>query len=83
MQLFLADWVYLDDAFQPRAGVLQNAQARAVADALVAARCPLTHDELAARFSGKGAWKKRLPPLLETLVAVGRARDTGAGFVAA
>jgi len=58
-------------------------QARAVADALVAARCPLTHDELAARFSGKGAWKKRLPPLLETLVAVGRARDTGAGFVAA
>lgn len=58
-------------------------QARVVADALVAARFPLSHDELAARFSGKGAWKKRLPPLLETLVAVGRARDTGTGFVAA
>lgn len=58
-------------------------QARAVADALVAAKTPLSHEELAARFTGKGPWKKRLPPLLETLVAVGRARDTGAGYVAA
>ncbi len=58
-------------------------QARAVADALVAARSPLSHDELAARFTGKGAWKKRLPAMLDTLVALGRARDTGSGFVAA
>jgi len=58
-------------------------QARAVADALVAAKVPLSSEEIAARFTGKGPWKKRLPPLLETLVAVGRARETGAGYVAA
>ena len=52
-------------------------QARAVADALVAARSPLTHDELAARFTGKGPWKKRLPVLLDTLVALGRAHRVG------
>ena len=34
----------------------------------------LSEAEIAERFSGKGAWKKRLPQLLETLVALGRAR---------
>ena len=82
------------DADEPAASIAKPAkripwpkataeQARAVADALVAAKTPLSHEELAARFTGKGPWKKRLPPLLETLVAVGRARDTGAGYVAA
>ncbi|HNQ56326.1 MAG: hypothetical protein DPW12_11695 [Rhodocyclaceae bacterium] len=35
---------------------------------------PLADADLAARFTGKGPWKKRLPQLLDTLVALGRAR---------
>ncbi|HZX71986.1 MAG TPA: hypothetical protein VFE77_14325 [Rhodanobacter sp.] len=50
------------------------AQVRAAADALAASAAPLSVDELAARFSGRGAWKKRLPQLLDMLVALGRAQ---------
>jgi len=32
-------------------------------------------------ITGRGPWKKRLPQLLDTLVAVGRARPTDAGYV--
>ena len=52
-------------------------QMRAVADVLGAT--PGAHDEatLAARFTGRGPWKKRLPQILQTLEAVGRARREG------
>lgn len=36
-------------------------------------------EQLAERFTGKGPWKKRLPQLLETLVALGRARMSDDG----
>ena len=32
--------------------------------------------ELAARFTGKGGWKKRLPEILQTLVALRGARSS-------
>ena len=50
------------------------AQMRAVAELLAAAPAPLTEAALAERFSGRGPWKKRLPQILQTLEAVGRAR---------
>jgi len=49
-------------------------QVAAVASVLAEARAPLAEADLAARFTGKGPWKKRLPQLLDTLVALGRAR---------
>ncbi|MDP2828318.1 MAG: hypothetical protein Q8O37_06900 [Sulfuricellaceae bacterium] len=49
------------------------AQMAAIAQILSSAGKPLSESELAEHFSGKGAWKKRLPQLLETLVALGRA----------
>jgi hypothetical protein len=54
-------------------------QARAVAEAL--GPQPQSLDAIAASFSGKGAWKNRLPGLLQMLVALGRAREEGEGFV--
>lgn len=50
-------------------------QVRAVADVLSASAAPLLADDIAARFSGRGPWKKRLPPLLDMLVALGRAQE--------
>jgi hypothetical protein len=50
-------------------------QVRAVANILAASPQPLTIDDIAARFTSRGAWKKRLPPLLEMLVALGRAQE--------
>jgi hypothetical protein len=50
-------------------------QVRAVAESLSASPAPLSPAELAARFVGRGPWKKRLPQLLEMLVAVGRAHE--------
>jgi hypothetical protein len=41
---------------------------------LATAAAPLTLEELAANFKGKGPWKKRLPQLLDTLVVLGKAR---------
>jgi hypothetical protein len=41
-------------------------------------------DGIAERFSGKEReWKRRLPQLLETLEAVGRARKVKGGWIAA
>jgi hypothetical protein len=51
------------------------AQVRAVADVLSASPAPLSIDDIAARFTARGPWKKRLPQLLEMLVAMGRARE--------
>ncbi len=50
------------------------AQVKAVAEVLTAARAPLADDAIAACFTGRGAWKKRLPQIVDTLVAVGRVR---------
>jgi hypothetical protein len=50
------------------------AQMRAVADLLAASPVPLAESTLADRFTGRGPWKKRLPQILQTLEAVGRAR---------
>lgn len=56
-------------------------QVKAVADLIAAARAPLNEDTIAARFTGKGPWKKRLPTILQMLVAVGRARATDNGYL--
>ncbi len=50
------------------------AQVKAVAEVLTASRAPLAHDAIAACFTGRGQWKKRLPQIIDTLVAVGRVR---------
>ncbi len=55
-------------------------QVRAVADLMAASATPLSIDDIAARFSGRGPWKKRLPPLLAMLVALGRAHQDGTRF---
>jgi hypothetical protein len=54
-------------------------QVRAIADALT----PTPQDEpaLAARFTGKGPWKKRLPEILAMLAALGRAKQSDGGWV--
>ncbi len=49
-------------------------QVATVARALSTAAAPLTLEELAASFKGKGPWKQRLPQLLDTLVVLGKAR---------
>lgn len=54
-------------------------QVAAIAQLLAESPLPLSEPEIASRFSGKGAWKKRLPQLLETLVALGRARQSDDG----
>lgn len=50
------------------------AQVKAVAEVLTAARAPLADAAIAACFTGRGPWKKRLPQIIDTLVAVGRVR---------
>ena len=50
------------------------AQVKAVADVLAASKTPLDLDAIAAHFTGKGPWKKRLPSILEMLVVVGKVR---------
>ena len=58
-------------------------QVRLVAQALADARVPLTEDAIAARFQGRGLWKKRLPQIIDTLIAVCRVRPVkgGKGYV--
>jgi hypothetical protein len=60
-------------ATQPWPATLPE-QVRAVAHALASSPVPLTLEALAARFKGKGPWKKGLPTLLQTLQALGRAQ---------
>ncbi|MEO8460708.1 MAG: hypothetical protein ABI451_09280, partial [Dokdonella sp.] len=50
-------------------------QVRAVADVLAGALEPLDEPALAARFNARGRWRERLPKILDTLVAIGRARE--------
>jgi hypothetical protein len=49
-------------------------QIKAVADVLTTAGRSLDLEGLAAHFTGRGRWRDRLPTLLDTLVALGRAR---------
>ena len=54
-------------------------QIKAVAEVLSQARRSLDLEELAAHFQGRGRWRERLPTLLNTLLALGRLRQTAAG----
>ena len=54
-------------------------QVAAIAQVLADSPLPLDEAAIAERFTGKGPWKKRLPQLLETLVALGRARMSDDG----
>ena len=54
-------------------------QIKAVADVLTDAGSSLDLEGLAERFSGRGRWRERLPTILDTLVALGRARTQGEG----
>jgi hypothetical protein len=49
-------------------------QIKAVAEVLAGAGRPLAPTELEARFTARGRWRDRLPVILETLEALGRAR---------
>jgi hypothetical protein len=53
--------------------------APAVADVLSTAARPLTQADLEAHFTARGRWRDRLPVILETLEALGRARAEGQG----
>lgn len=49
-------------------------QIKAVSEVLASAGRPLALDDLAAHFAGRGRWRDRLPTIVETLEAIGRAR---------
>ena len=49
------------------------------ANALATSAQPLDLDALAARFTGRGPWKKRLPQILETLEVLGKAQREAGG----
>ncbi len=59
------------------------AQIRLLADTLAASATPLSLEQLAARFQGKGRWRERLPTLLDTLAALGRVQPQADGRWAA
>jgi hypothetical protein len=52
-------------------------QIKAVAAMLAETRGASSEDDIAARFTGRGRWRERLPKILDMLVALGRvdARD--------
>ncbi len=58
------------------------AQVRAVSDLLSATPSPLTLEDIGNRFTSRGPWKKRLPQLLQMLVAIGRAEEQGDHYLA-
>jgi hypothetical protein len=66
-------------AAQPWPATLPE-QVRAVAQVLQASPAPLALGAVEAAFKGKGPWKKGLPRILETLEALGRARQEGGGW---
>lgn len=47
-------------------------QVKAVADVMSTSGVVLDLDTIAAHFSSRGRWKERLPPILDTLAALGR-----------
>lgn len=48
------------------------AQVKAVADLLASSPMALSEEDIAACFTARGPWKRRLPQLLDMLVAIGR-----------
>ena len=50
-------------------------QVRAVAQVLASQLGAMTLTDIEAHFKSRGAWKKSLPRILETLEALGRARQ--------
>ena len=54
-------------------------QIRLVADAVAAAPQGLDLDQLAAQFTGRGPWKKRLPDIVDSLAALGRVKAERVG----
>lgn len=57
-------------------------QVRAVAELLDAAVTPLSLDNITDQFTGRGAWKKRVPAILDMLVALGRAKQNAEHYSA-
>lgn len=57
-------------------------QVRAVADVIATSAAPLAQDDIAARFTARGPWKRRLPQLLDMLVALGRAQEQNGRYAA-
>ncbi len=55
-------------------------QMRAVADVLAAAAVAQDETAIASHFTGRGPWKNRLPQILQTLEALGRARHSVKGW---
>lgn len=55
-------------------------QIKAVAEVLSATPAALKLADLEARFTARGRWRDRLPTILDTLEALGRARRDGAGW---
>lgn len=55
-------------------------QVRAVAQVLASQPGAMTVANIEAHFKSRGAWKKSLPRILETLEALGRARREGDGW---
>jgi len=49
-------------------------QMRATAEVLAASTIALNEEQVIEHFTGRGPWKKRMPQILDTLEAVGRAR---------
>ena len=49
-------------------------QMRGVASVLTTSARPIGLDVIAANFTGRGPWKRRIPQILEALAALGRAR---------
>ena len=50
-------------------------QIKTVAEVLAGSGRPLTIGDIEARFSARGRWRDRLPTILDTLEALGRARQ--------
>ncbi len=55
-------------------------QVRAVADVLATSSTPLAVEDITARFTSRGPWKKRVEPMLDMLVALGRASEKGGRY---
>jgi hypothetical protein len=52
----------------------------AVANIIAEAGRVMTEEQVAASFRGQGRWRERLPRILDTLVAIGRLRQTAPGL---
>ena len=50
-------------------------QMRGVAGVLASSARPIAVEAVESAFTGRGAWRRRIPPILDALAAVGRARE--------